>query len=159
MAQGYIHVYGADDIARVAAAVRELGDGRTIPNQMTKRIRRAVPPIRKAVKASALAILPSGNGLNAWVAKAGVRASVKRGARSAGVLLVSSRRSQGSQSDIRSINRGRTRHPLFGNRGFWFPQTVVPGYFTKAVEGDGLDAFRREVDEAIGAAVREVFGG
>lgn len=154
-----VRIYGADDIARVAAEVRRLGNGRTIPNRMTKRIRNAVPTIRRAVKASALATLPAGGGLGTWVARAGVRASVKRGPRSAGVLLVSGRRSQGGgKSDLRRLNLGRTRHPRFGDRRQWYPQTVPAGYFTKAVEGDGLDAFRHEVNEAIGEAVREVFG-
>lgn len=154
----YISVYGEADIARVAAEVRRLGNGRTIPNQMAQRIRRAVPPIRKAVRASALSTLPAGGGLGAWVAAAGVRASVRRGPRSAGVSLVSGRKSQGGRSDLRGIDRGATRHPLYGNRGHWYAQAVQPGFFTKAVEGDGLDAFRKEVDAAVGEAVREVFG-
>jgi hypothetical protein len=154
-----VRVYGAEDIARVAAEVRRFGNGREIPNKMAKRIRRAVPPIRRAVKASAVATLPSGGGLGSWVARAGVRASVRRGGRSAGIALVSGRRSQGGRSDLRRINEGRTRHPLWGNRRHWYPQTVTPGYFDRAVEGDGLDAFRREVNDAIGDAVREVFGG
>lgn len=153
-----VQVYGAADIARVAAEVRRLGNGRTIPNRMANRIRGAVPPIRKAVKASAVATLPSRGGLGTWVAGAGVRASVRRGARSAGVSLVSGRRSQGGRSDLRRINTGRTRHPLWGNRNRWYPQEVTPGFFDRAIEEHGLDAFRREVDEAIGEAVREVFG-
>lgn len=159
MAETFVHVYGAADIARVAAEVRKLGDGRTIPNAMTQRIRRAVPPIRKAVKASAIDTLPAGGGLNRWVASAGVRASVKRGPRSAGVKLVGSRRSTGTKkkSDLRAIDvRGRVRAPLFGNRNHWFTHSVTPGYFTKAVEGDGLVAFRKEVDAAIGEAVQKV---
>lgn len=151
-----VRVYGADDIARVAAQVRKLGDGRTIPNEMTARIRRAVPPIRKAVKASALATLPAGGGLNAFVARAGVRASVKRGPRSAGVSLVSGRKSRRGRTDLRRMNEGRTRHPLFGNRERWYPQVVPAGYFDRAVEGEGLDAFRAEVNNAIGEAVERV---
>lgn len=155
-----VQVYGAEDIARVAAAVRQLGNGREIPNRMTKRIRKAVPPIRRAVKASALAKLPHAGGLNAYVAAAGVRASVTRGPRSAGVKLVSGRRQKGGRRrvDVRRIDQGATRHPLWGNRRHWYPQAVTPGFFTEAVEGEGLDAFRTEVNEAIGEAVREVFG-
>lgn len=155
-----VHIYGAEDIARVAAEVRRLGNGREIPNQMAKRIRKAVPPVRAAVKASAVATLPSGGGLGRYVASAGVRASVKRGPRSAGIALVSGMKQRKGRKrvDVRSMNQGRTRHPLWGNRRHWYPQTVTPGYFDRAVEGDGLDAFRREVNEAIGEAVREVFG-
>lgn len=150
-----IRVYGAEDIAAVGAAVRKLGNGREIPNAMAKRIRKAVPPIRKGVKASALSTLPSRGGLNAWVARAGIRAAVRRGPRSAGISLVSARKSQRGKSDIAGINRGRTRHPWWGDRKHWSPQSVAPGYFDRGVE-PGLPVFRNEVNEAIGEAVRRV---
>lgn len=153
-----IDVKGAADIARMAARVRELGDGRTIPNQMAKEIRQAVPPIRKAVKANALAYLPSGGGLNVWVAKAGVRASIRRGPRSAGVSLVSGRNSQKKRSDIRAIDRGRVRAPTYGNRKSWHLQTVKAGFFTDAVTGEGFEEFRAATIRAIDKAVREAFG-
>lgn len=150
-----IRVYGAEDIAAVGAAVRKLGNGREIPNEMAKRIRKAVPPIRKGVKASAMATLPAGGGLGRWVGSAGIRAAVRRGPRNAGISLVSSRKSTRGKSDLRRINLGRTRHPWWGDRRHWSPQSVPAGYFDRGVE-PGLPVFRDEVNEAIGDAVRKV---
>jgi hypothetical protein len=150
-----IRVYGAEDIAAVAAAVRKLGDGREIPNAMAKRIRKAVPPLRKGIKASALSSLPSSGGFAKWVARAGVRASIRRGPRTAGITLVSARKSQRGKSDLRRINAGQTRHPWWGDRRHWSPQAVKPGYFDRGVE-PGLVVFRHEVNEAIGDAVQKV---
>lgn len=144
------------DIAAVGAAVRKLGDGRTIVNEMTIEIRQAVPPIRKAIRDSALASLPSAGGLNRWVAKAGVRASVNRGPRTAGVNLVAGRNSARRRSDLKALDRsGRLRHPLFGNRGYWFTQRVKPGWFSEPAAAQA-DDFRDVVTKAVNAAARKV---
>lgn len=36
--------------------------------------------------------------------------------------------------DIASLNRGRVRHPLFGNRKVWFDEAVRPGFIDQAVD-------------------------
>jgi hypothetical protein len=41
----------------------------------------------------------------------------------------------GKKIDLQSLDRGRLRHPLFGNRRYWYMQAVRPGWFTSAVEG------------------------
>lgn len=144
------------DIAAVAAAVRALGDGRTIVNEMAKEIRRAVPPIRKAVRAHAIAVLPSGGGLGAWVARAGVRASIKRGPRSAGIQLVAGRNSTKGRSELRKLDAtGQLRHPLPGNRRHWYAQTVTPGWFSDPATRN-LDEFGNAVSDAVESAARKV---
>lgn len=163
-------MYGAADIARVAAQVRKLGDGRTIPNRMSKRIRKAVPPIRRSIRKSAKDLLPARGGarrgyqgLNRWVAAAKVQAKILRGPRTASVSLVIGRKSEKNRSDLHKINdKGVVRAPTFDRRGpgDWHTQHVPDHYVEKGIENQGgLDAFRHEVNEAIGEAVREVFGG
>ena len=46
------------------------------------------------------------------------------------------------------LNRGRLRHPLFGNRNFWFNQDVKPGFFTDTIAADA-DGIRKRVFDAI----------
>lgn len=146
----------SDDIAAVGAAVRKLGDGRTIVTEMSKEIRAAVPPVRKAVKAHALAVLPKSGGLNSWVARAGVRVSVKRGPRTAGVQLVAGRNSLKGRSDLKRLDSaGRLRHPLHGNRGHWYLQQVTPGWFSEPVAAS-TDTFVEAVADAVETAARKV---
>lgn len=145
-------------IAALAAEIRELGDGRFIVNDMSKRIRRSAGPIRKAVKASAVAVLPSGGGLGAWVARASVRASVRRGPRSAGVSVVGGRRSTGGRTHLKRIDAGVVRAPYYGHRSAWHLQRVTPGFFTTPME-EHAEAFRDDVVEAVNEAERRVFGG
>lgn len=151
-----VYVIGRN-IAEVAAAVRALGDGRTIPSQMAKRIRRAVPGIRRQIRAHELAVLPHRGGLNEWVARALVRANVRRGPRSAGVKLVQGRNSFGGRSDFARMDQGVIRAPAWGNREAWHTQAVTAHAFTDgAAGGPALAEFRDAVVEAVEDAKREV---
>lgn len=151
----FIVVTGAEEIRLVGRIVRKLGDGRTIPNKMAKEIRRAVPPIRKAIKAHEIEILPHRGGLGRWVASGGIRASVRRGARTAGISLVQGRNSRGGRSDLRKIDRGMVRAPAWGNRKAWHLQHVPAGAFTDAARAH-VDDFRDACVIAVDKAVEEV---
>jgi hypothetical protein len=152
-----IHVIGGEDIALVARAVRRLGTDRVIVNNMAKEIRRAVPPVRAAVRANAVAILPRRGGLGAWVAKTRVTARIRRSASNAGITFVGGKNSKGKRSDLKRMDAGQTRHPTFGHRP-WVAQSVTPGFFTHAVTEEGATAFREAVVVAVDNAAREVLG-
>lgn len=152
-------VIGGADLALIGKAVRRLGADRTIVNEMTKEIRRAVPPIRAAVKQNAITYLPKRGGLNRWVASAKVTAQVRRGASNAGITVVDGRNSARKRTDMKRINAGSTRAPLYGNRGHWYPHTVRPGFFDDAITQDGADAFRDAVIVAVDRAAGRILGG
>lgn len=153
-----IRVEAAERIARVAAEVRLLGDGREIVNQMAKEIRQAVPPVRKAVRGRFLKVLPKRGGFAVWMTKASIRASVRRGAKSAGVSLVAGRNAQGHRADLRRLDRtGVWRHPYFNNRKEWYPQATAPGFFSEGVQ-EQADEFRDAIVRAVNKAERTVFG-
>lgn len=154
-----IDVQGAERIALVASAVRRLGADRVIVNEMAKEIRQAVPPIRSAVKANAIAYLPKKGGLNTWVAKAKITARIRRSASNAGVTIVDGRNSAQKRTDMNKINDGTVRAPLFGNRTAWYPHRVRAGFFDDAITQDGADAFRAAVVVAVDRAAGRVLGG
>jgi hypothetical protein len=145
----------ADDIARVAAAVRRLGSDRTIVKNMARDIRRAVPPVRTAVRRNALAYLPHRGGLNRWVAKARVNVKVRRSATDAGVSFAVGRNSAHARTDSRAIDRGKVRAPFFGDRRSWHSQAVRAGFASDAFD-DAVPEFRERVVEAVNRAVLEV---
>lgn len=153
-----LHITTSAKIRLVAAELRRLGDDRTIVNEMTKRIRRQAGPIRKAIKKSAVDTLPKTGGLGAATARSTVRVSVRRGERSAGVSIVVTKKSPKGKADLNRLDLGSLRHPLWGNRKHWYPQTVTPGFATKPVEGPIADQFVRDVNEAVDAAIEEVLG-
>jgi hypothetical protein len=49
-----------------------------------------------------------------------------------------------SDIDVRSLDRGRLRHPLYGNRRHWYDQKVTPGWFTKTLQRQA-ERVRREL--------------
>lgn len=152
-----IEIRGTEGLALVGKAVRRLGADRVIVKNMVKEIRRAVPPVRAAVRANAVAILPHRGGLGAWVAKTRVTASIRRSASNAGISFVGGKNSRGNRSDLKRLDAGQTRHQTFGHRP-WVAQSVPPGFFTKAVTVEGAEAFREAVVVAVDNAVREVLG-
>lgn len=143
------------DIAAVGAAVRRLGDGRTVVNEMGREIRAAVPPVRQAVRAHALQFLPHRGGFNAWVAAATVRASVRRGPRSAGVTLVAGRNAARRRAALKLLDElGQVRHPTHGHVP-WVLQRVPSGWFSDPVV-DSADRFTDAVADAVDTAAQKV---
>ena len=165
------------DLPRIKAKITELGTGQKQLAAVRRRVQSVVPPIERAVDQMALEILPKGGGLNRWVADAPLKASIRTGARSAGVRLRMGRNSLKKRSDLNSIDQGVVRHPTFGRRGGkvrkavaptgfgrhfaiverlndWHDEAVAPGFFTIPAKTVGLDEIRRVTDEAIAEALR-----
>jgi hypothetical protein len=127
----------ADDLSRLIADLKGVTDRKDILKEVRRTIRGPLPGTRKAIKTSAMRNLPSGNGLNAWVAALRITAKITLTASRVAVNIKGGRNSSGARSDIKAIDRGRVRHPSWGRRGAgqWHNQTVVPGFFTETVEG------------------------
>lgn len=144
----------ARNLVEIRARIRELGDGSTIPREIGREIRSEVPPLRQAVERAALAQLPHRGGLNAWVAASKVRASIRYGARSAGVRLVGSRNGMGGRSDLAGIDQGTVWAPSWGRRsGKWHTQQVPPGYFSRTLQQAGTERMGAACERAIRAAL------
>jgi hypothetical protein len=136
--------------------VRELkafDERRLIVKAMNKGIRAGLPNVRKAIRSAALDMLPSGNGLNRWVAQARINLKSKTSGRRAGITLVGGRNSESGRSDLAAIDRGRVRAPSWGRRGRgqWHNQSVAPGYFRATAESQG--EWRSNVDQEVDRAL------
>lgn len=153
-----VNVEGGDKLALLGKALRKLGSDRTIVKNLAKRIRKLAAPIRQELKASALATLPAGGGLNLWVAKARVNVAIRRGVDTAGVDIVEGRNSSRRRSDLRKINQGSVRHQTYGHAP-WKLQSIEPGFFTTPLEGSIGDQFQTEALGAIDDAIGEVLHG
>jgi hypothetical protein len=62
-------------------------------------------------------------------------------------LQIRGRAKGGKTLDLKSINDGIVRHPVFGDRGSWVAQPVRPGFFTRACEAN-RDAVLQGIREA-----------
>jgi len=60
-----------------------------------------------------------------------------------------------AERDLYKLNRGKLRHPLFGNRQWWYDQQVKAGFWDDAMD-EGADEVRLKMIEAIDAALEEI---
>ena len=135
-------VSGAEDYRKQARKLDDIGT-RKLKAAIRREVTQATKPTRVAIKNAARADLPKKGKLNRWAAVT-PSAKTRFSGKDSGVTV--SMRKKGH--DLRALNRGRLRHPLFGNRNFWFNQDVKPGFFTDTIAADA-DGIRKRVFDAI----------
>ena len=142
------------DIWVLVRSLRQFNRDDVLIKEVRQELRTPVDPVRRRIKATALATLPHSGGLGQWVAGTKITALITLRGKAAGIRLRGGRRSTRAQTDVRSIDRGRVRHPSWGRRyrGQWHTQTVRPGFFTKTA------AESPEWDQAIERAAAKAFG-
>lgn len=64
----------------------------------------------------------------------------------------------GKGVDLDRLDRGRLRHPLFGNRRHWFEQPVPPGWFSRPMERNA-DVVQNELKKAVAEIERDIEKG
>lgn len=145
-----VKIDGAEKLARVAGAVQNTAP--ELRKDLLRGLRAAAKPAVKEIKAEARSTLPQRGGLAEWIAKSTIGLRTRTSGKSAG-LRIEGRK---SGHDLDALDRGRLRHPLFGNRRHWFQQDIKPGFFTNPIINHTdrmtlevlrtLDEFMAEVD-------------
>ncbi len=133
-------VRGADDVDALVRRIRTHADAKAIRKELFAGLNRATKEVRADMKASIGPSLPSRGGLAALVmAKVSLRTTAKSG-KYAGVSIVARHKDY----DLRRLNAGRLRHPVFGNRRVWVEQTagVEPGFLDEAFKKNQADVAR-----------------
>lgn len=140
------------ELRRLARALERAGESGAIPDAIMSAVVSVVHPLRAEARRHAVAILPRRGGLGAEAARSPMpisfSASKSRGVR----VRIDARpgRGKGGLSDPAAVDRGRLRHPLFGDREQWYTQAVPAGWFsTPMTQGAG------RVEAAIVAALRQ----
>lgn len=120
-----VRIEGADQLERVGRQLKELGD-KDLRKELFRGFNRATKPLKIAVRTSAELRLPKRGGLNRFVAASRLSTRTRVSGKNVGVRIVAAKRG----SDVEAIDRGRLRHPVFGNRRVWVTQQITPGWFT-----------------------------
>ena len=149
----------AVSLLEFAAELRSFDERRVVVKRLATDLRKLLPPATKAVKQRARDILPSGGGLNEWVAAARVTLRIKASGRTVRAIVKGTRNSAKGQSDLDAIDRGRARHPSWGRRGVgqWHNESVPSGWFTDALSE--WDELRSQADAAFDTALDEIRRG
>lgn len=101
---------GSAELAALAARLKATGD-KGLRLQLLRGLKAGAAPLIPAVREAATEQLPKQGGLNEYVAKQKITVSVRTGARTAGVRLVT------TTPATEQTNSGFVRHPTFGRRG------------------------------------------
>jgi hypothetical protein len=123
-------VRGADDLAKLGRRLKEAGD-KELRRELLRGLNRAVKPLTQEVKDSLDEFLPDN-----YAAELGPSVKVQTrkrvGGRNPSVSMVGRAQTRdGKPRNLDALNRGRLRHPLYGNRAHWFEQAVDPGWWEK----------------------------
>ncbi|WP_029289136.1 hypothetical protein [Cellulomonas sp. HZM] len=134
-------VQGREELARLGTRLRAVADqdaAKGIQNALRREVREITKSTRTNIKKSALARLPSRGGLNRWAASTPGATTTLHG-RSTAVKIAMRKRGH----DIAALNRGKVRHPLFGQRTTWLEQDITEGFFTDVLTAEAPDIQRR----------------
>lgn len=146
-----IKVEGGEQFAALARRLKEYGDGKTLRKEFYRGINRTTRPLIANVRASARDRLPSRGGLAKRVAASKITTSRRMTGASAGVRIRGT-----SGYDIRSIDRGRVRHPTFGHEP-WVSQIVREGFWTDPLNA-GAPAVRRGLEDVMDDVAKKITG-
>lgn len=148
-------VRGADDVDDLVRRIRTHADAKALRKELYAGLNRVTKGVRDDMKANIGPSLPSRGGLAALVmAKVSLTTSAAAG-RNAGVRI----RARHRDYDLKRLNEGRLRHPVFGNRGAWVQQTagVNPGFLDEAFDKNKPE-IARGVQRVLDEIARKVEG-
>ena len=124
------------------------GAEKSVARNLRKRLREAGKPLADGLLQDGPEGLPSGGGLADWLRQS-------KGAISMTQTKLQIRLARGGKHDLNAINRGRLRHPLYGNRRVWVEQSVEAGTYDKAFEKHAEQALP-EVERVLDDIMKEI---
>lgn len=147
---------GADDLARLGRQLRQAGR-RDLQRELYRGINAAAKPLDQNIKYAMDQFLPD---QYAAELAASLKTTVKRrGGKNPSVRLVGKAKTRrGVERDLSSLNRGRLRHPLFGNRRHWFNQAVRTGWWDHPII-QWRPEFARRVDQVVRDVMQKIEKG
>ena len=119
-----LRIEGAEQFRAVSKRLNDAGNkGKRLKKELRAAILKEAKPVGRFVAVSAGSNLPHRGGLGYTVGGANI--SVSAGTTSVRMRL------KAKGYDLAAIDRGRLRHPVFGNRENWVTQKVKPRLFTE----------------------------
>lgn len=115
-----LEVRGLEKLARVSALLKDAP--KEMQRELYRELNSITKPLRAAMRDEIPNALPRRGGLAARVQQ---RSSFTASARKGGAFVGVSIRARGRKgTDVRMLESGRLRHPVFGNRRAWVEQTA-----------------------------------
>jgi hypothetical protein len=160
-----MRIDGSALLRQVADHIRVTGD-RGLSKEMSAGLRRAAKPIQAAIRASAEETMPETGGYAAEFTKSvRFRTAVRAGGRAASFRLTTFADGKSQRRDIRALNSGKLRHPVYGRsrrlRGGtdrvpnpWSITQIKPGFWDRGTDSAAGEAEKEMITVLDGLAAR-----
>lgn len=126
-----LHIVGAERLAEVAREIRRAG-GPELRKEMLSGFKAAGERLKPIAREAARSRLPHGGGLAEYVARGRLTVKTRTGGAAAGVRLEMNRSKAGGKVNLKGMDEGVVRHPVFGNRNNWAEEAIAPGFWSEA---------------------------
>lgn len=150
-----VELQGAEQVDALVRRIRVHADAKALRKELYQGLNRVTKGVRADMRASIGPSLPSRGGLAAlMMAKASLTSTASQG-KNAGVRI----RARHKSYDLKRLNAGRLRHPVFGNRRVWVEQTagINPGFLDDSFEKQKPE-IAREVQRVLDDIARKIEG-
>jgi hypothetical protein len=144
-----IRVEAPATLDKVTRTLRSLGEVE-LAGDLEHGLERIGRTLTRATRKKAADDLPSRGGLGTRVARSRVEVRRARRRGGAGVTIAAE-----GMKQLKIIDEGRVRHPVWGNRDVWVSQKVTSGWFSEPVE-DHEDDTRRELERVLADVARRL---
>jgi hypothetical protein len=149
---GAITMRGTEQLTSLAQRFREAANS-GLRDELRKTLSTMGPGIIDSVRNSARTTLPRRGGLAALIADRSVFTAPVVTTPTEVRLSVTAR----SEVNIKLLDDGTVRHPLFGNRQHWYTEAVRPGWFTRPLQGLGPKV-AEELNQTLETVARKIEG-
>lgn len=150
-----VSIDGAATLHRVAAQMRAQGN-KDLSKGMSAALSRATNPVRVSIDREAAAAMPSGY-VALLAGSLRHRTSRRASGNRAQVILTTFADGKKERREIRSLEAGALRHPLFGRKKRWYVTHIRPGFHKRGTENamdDARDAMLQVVRDYAAKLIR-----
>lgn len=145
-------VTGANGRLRsVAQALKEAGDT-GLQRELRRGVVRATRPAIAAVRRELPAYMPSG-----YLPTFRSSLKLRTGDISGGVRITADAQGKTEPRRVTDLNRGRLRHPLWGNRDRWYAQRIRPRFVDEPIQQQA-PAMRAELERSLDTVAAKIRG-
>lgn len=127
-------VSGSSQLHVLAERIRAVGN-KGLGQEFARALKDTAEPLQASVREESARVLPASHGYAALFSESlQFRTQLRTGAREASLRLITYADGKSERRDIRTINSGALRHPLFGRRKHWFTTRVRSGFFDRGTD-------------------------
>lgn len=151
-----VRITGGAQLDKVVYGLRRVGD-QGLGRIMAKQLRQATEPLRREIRAEVPKAMPSGY---APVLSKSLRfrQTIQSTRTTSRVVFRVHGAGQRERRDVPTLNRGRLRHPLYGDRGYWVDQRVRRGFVDRPIDRLGPE-IRRQMNAVVDWVADEIARG